>query len=178
MVRKQRDIIKIVHKHFRVKDVPMDELLQEVYLTIIHKNRGKSAHDPRKSSFGHYVWMVANNVCINIVHRRKRHANERDSLDAPCGPGSEKALIDTLEAEPEEIPDPVADLMQECEAVLRRDGHWEEARYLRAVQTGVSAAAIREALSFGDHKVTTKAVREMRLRIKEKARDAGLEWAR
>ncbi len=114
VVAKRTDIVKIVHKYFRVSEVPMDELLQEVFLAIIHKNFGRSAHNPEKSSFGHYVYMVANNVCINLVHRKRRFANERESLDAPASPGDSRTLMDTVEAAPPPQ-DHASELMEEAE---------------------------------------------------------------
>lgn len=165
VVAKKKDVIKIVHKYFRVHEVPMDELLQEVFLAIVHKNCGRSAHDPRKSSFGHYVYMVANNVCINLVHRKRRFANERESLDAPIGATDLRTLLDSAEAAPEPE-DRTVDLMEEAEEAMRRAGMWDEARYVRAVRSGASPDVVREALAFGGRKVTTKAVRDWRSQVK------------
>ncbi len=162
---KRVDIVKIVHKYFHVSEVPMDELLQEVFLAIVHKNCGRSAHDPRKSSFGHYVYMVANNVCINLVHRKRRFAKERDSIDAPAGPGDNRTLMDTVE-DPPPPPNHVAELMEEVEEEMRRVGMWDEARYVRAVRSGASPDVVREALTFGDRKVTTKHVRDWRSQVR------------
>lgn len=67
----KKDITKIVHKFFRVTGLPMEDLMQEVFLAIVRKNQTRSAHDPRKSSLGHYVYLVANNVCRNIVGSRR-----------------------------------------------------------------------------------------------------------
>lgn len=165
VVEKRNDVIKIVHKYFKVPEVHMDELLQEVFLAIVHKNHGQSAHDPRKSSFGHYVYMIANNVCINLVQRRKRYANERDSLDAPASPGDSRTLLDATEA-PEPPVDRTAELMEEAEEEMRRAGMWEEARYVRAVRSGASPDVVREALAFGGRKVTTKVVRDWRSQVR------------
>src|ERR1700735_1356112 len=71
VVAKKKDIIRIVYKFFKVEGVSMEELLQEVFCAIINKNTTRSAHDPRKSSFGHYVFLVANHTCIGLVHRKK-----------------------------------------------------------------------------------------------------------
>ncbi len=166
VVAKRQDVIKIVHKYFKVQDVHMKELLQEVFLAIIHKNCGRSAHDPRKSSFGHYVYMVANNVCINLVHRKKRFANERDSLDAPIGGGDTRSLMDTTEA-PAEPEDEAVSRMEEAEEDMRRAGMWDEARYVRAVRTGASPDVVREALTFGGRSVTTKIVRDWRSNVRQ-----------
>lgn len=164
---KRKDIVKIVHKYFKVSEVSMEELLQEVFLAIVHKNRGRSAHDPRKSSFGHYVFMVANNVCINLVHRRRRFAMERDSLDAPCGHDEKRTLMDTIEVEEDVPQDPIQDRMEEFESEMRKRGMWDLARYVRAARSGASPEVIREALSFGNRTVTTKTVRDLRLQARE-----------
>ncbi len=166
VVAKKTDITKIVHKYFRVSEVPMEELMQEVFLAIVHKNCGRSAHDPRKSSFGHYVYMIANNICINLVHRKRRFANERDSLDAPVAQDDGRTLMDTVEVLPPPS-DGASDLMEEVEEEMRRLGMWSEARYIRAVRSGASPDVIREALTFGDRKVTTKLVRDWRNQIRD-----------
>lgn len=164
---KEQDVIKIVHKHFRVANVPMDDLLQEVFLAIVHKNFTRSAHDPRKSSFGHYVWMVANNVCINLVHRKKRYDREGNSLDAPCGPDGSRTLLDTSEAP---VPDPgderFDEYMEDVEKKMRQMGKWDLARYVRAARSGASPDVIRDVLSWGDRKVSAKTVRDMRNQIR------------
>lgn len=163
---KQMDIVKIVHKYFKVKDVAMDELLQEVFLAVVHKNRGRSAHDPRKSSFGHYVYMVANNVCINLVHRKRRQASESESLDAPHGPEDSRTLIETYEPE-RDVPDALLENMEDLEDEMRSAGMWDAARYVRAVRTGASPDVIRKALSFGDRVVTAKTIRDYRNQVRE-----------
>jgi len=165
VIAKRQDIIKIVHKFFKVAEVPMEELLQEVYLAILHKNHGQSAHDPRKSSFGHYVYMIANNVCINLVHRRRRFENEKESLDAPASPGDSRTLLEATEAPPP-AEDHAADLMEEAEQEMRRLGMWDEARYVCAVRSGASPEIVREALAFGGRKITTKLVRDWRSQVK------------
>lgn len=166
VVEKKLDITKIVHKFFRVEGVPMEELLQEVFLAIIHKNRTRSAHNPNKSSFGHYVYMVANNVCVNLVHKKRRYDRERDSIDAPLSTDDARSILDTVEdvnAHPE--PDAFAERMEEVERALRMKGEWELARYIRAVRSGASAEVVRESLSFGDRKVTTKVIRDIKSRL-------------
>ena len=163
---KRQDIIKIVHKYFRVPEVPMEELMQEVFLQIIHKNYGRSAHDPRKSSFGHYVYLVANNVCINLVHRKRRFEKERDSLDAPNGHDDSRTLLDTVEAS-EESEDPFHDRMEEVESVMRQRGMWDLARYIRAARSGASPDVVREALSWGGREITNRDIRDMRHRLQE-----------
>lgn len=165
---KIQDITKIVHKYFRVADIPMEELMQEVFVTIVHKNHTRSAHDPRKSSFGHYVYMIANNVCINLVHRKKRYDKERDSLDAPSGSDDSRSLLDTLDSSSVRPwdEDLLSDHMKNMEHIMRRHGQRDLARYMRAVRSGASPDVIREALSWGDRKMSNKTIRDFRLQIK------------
>lgn len=162
---KRQDIIKIVYKHFRVKEVTMEELLQEVYLAILHKNGTRSAHDPRKSSFGHYVYLVANNVCINIVNKRKKYENDRLMSEPAYSSEDSKSLGDTLEAA-EKMPDPVGDNIREIEIKLRQQGKWNLARYVRMISMGSNPEVVREALTFGDYKVTKREIRERRQEIR------------
>lgn len=162
---KMQDIIKIVYKFFKVPNVSMEELLQEVFLAIIHKNQTRSAHDPRKSSFGHYVYMVANNVCINLVHKNKRHEKERNSLDAPSGPTDERPLLETLVTEPEV--DDTRSHIQNVENVMRKRGMWELARYIRTARSGANQDVIREVMSWEGRVVSTKMIREIRMRVRD-----------
>jgi len=175
---KRQDIIKIVHKYFRVAGVPMEELMQEVFLAIIHKNHGKSAHNPKKSSFGHYVFMVANNVCINIVQRRKRFERERDSIDAGFHPNDDRSFLETYEVVSEEGDDEdFSDRMEEVEAIMRQKGMWDQARYIRAVRSGASSDVIREALSFGDRQFTNRMMRDIRHQIRDIVREMTMSTA-
>ena len=169
---KRKDVIKIVYKYFRVPGVPMEELLQEVFLAIVHKNHGKSAHNPAKSSFGHYVYMVANNVCINLVHRKKRFEKEKDSIDTGFRADDDRSFLETHEVPVEEDKDTFfSDKMEELETTMRQDGMWDLARYIRAVRSGASSDVIREALSFGDRRVTNKTMREIRHQVREVVRE-------
>jgi DNA-directed RNA polymerase specialized sigma24 family protein len=172
VIKKEQDVIKLVHKFFKVDGVEMSELLQEVYTAIIHKNTTGSAHDPRKSSFGHYVFMVANNVCINLVHKKRRHDRERDSIDSPpAGSEDGRPIIETYTAD--EMPQASGlDRIDEFESECRRSHMRDEARYIRAVRTGAAADVVREALSFGGRLVTSKIIRDIRHRVQTAARQA------
>jgi len=165
VVAKRQDVIKIVHKFFKVESVSMDELLQEVYVAIIHKNCTRSAHDSRKSSFGHYIYMVANNVCINLVHRKRRHDKESESIDAPYGHDDQRTLLDCFEAPPQRENDDLTEHMEEVEKSMRKRGMWDLARYMRAARSGAEADVIREALSWGGRKISSKTIRDIRSQI-------------
>ena len=166
---KRQDIVKIVYRYFKVPGYTMEELLQEVFLAICHKNHGRSAHDPTKSSFGHYVYMVANNVCINLVNRSKKFEKERDSIDSTFRDGEGKTVLETHGAPtPEE--DPFHARMEEVETILRKEGMWDLARYVRAARSGASSDVIREALSFGGRTVTNKTIRDIRHQVRDAAR--------
>jgi DNA-directed RNA polymerase specialized sigma24 family protein len=167
VVAKQQDIIKLVHKFFKVESYQMEELLQEVYVAIIHKNQTRSAHDPRKSSFGHYIYMVSNNVCINIVNRKRRYDRESESLDSPVSCTDNRLLLDTIE-DPDRCTDgdKETENTREIELLLRKNGYWDSARYIRATSTGAKPEIIREALTFGDRKVTNKTIRDYRNQLK------------
>jgi hypothetical protein len=166
VIAKKLDVTKIVHKFFRVEGYSMEELLQEVFVAIIHKNCTRSAHNPNKSSFGHYVYMVANNVCVNLVHKKRRYDREKDSIDAPVGPDDGRSLLDTVEDVNARVePDSFTEKLESFEHALRMKGEWDLARYVRAVRSGASAEVVRESLSFGDRKVTTKTIRDIKQRI-------------
>jgi len=164
VVAKRTDIIKIVHKFFKVENIQMEELLQEVYVAIIHKNFTRSAHDSRKSSFGHYIYMVANNVCINLVHRKRRYDKESESIDSQSGHDDQRTLLETFEA-PVERKDELTEYMEEIETSMRQRGMWDLARYIRAARSGSDPDVIREALSWGGRKISSKTIRDIRSQI-------------
>ncbi len=173
VVVKKIDITKIVGKFFRVEGVSMEELLQEVFVAIIHKNYTRSAHDSRKSSFGHYVFMIGNNCCRNLVHKMKRYNKERDSIDAPhaSDDGDTRSLLDTVASTPPENDPSITEYMEEIEQEMRERGMWDQARYLTATRSGASPDIVREALSFGGRTITSKSIREVRDQIKEVMED-------
>lgn len=53
-----------------------EDVLQEVYQGILVRNQGKCPWDPAKSSFGHYVHMVASCVVSNYGRKHKRCLEE------------------------------------------------------------------------------------------------------
>lgn len=167
VAEKRQDIVKIVYKYFRVPGVTMDELLQEVFLAILHKNHGNSAHDPRKSSFGHYVHLIADRVCCNIVNKRKRLERERESLDARSDDDDRSLLEDHNESLNCTVESDFYENLEDIETKLRIDGQWELARYVRAARSGSKSDVIREAMTWGPRKVTTKYIRDLRSRMME-----------
>lgn len=167
VIDKRQDIKKIVHRYFKVEGYSMEELLQEIYAAILHKNGTKSAHDPRKSSFGHYIYMIADHVCINLVNRKRRYDKENGSLDAPVSFTDDRSLLDTIEDTNQRIGgDEETEYIREIETLLRKNGFWDSARFIRAVLTGAKPDIIREALSFGKRKITNKTIRDIRHQLK------------
>jgi len=57
-----------------------EDVLQEVYKGILTRNKGRSAFDARKSSFGHYVHMV----CSCILSNYHRKVSRTRSNETPC----------------------------------------------------------------------------------------------
>lgn len=174
ILKKRQDIEKIVYKFFKVDGYSMEDLLQEVYTAIIHKNTTRSAHDPRKSSFGHYVYMVANNVCINLVSKKKRYDKEKDSIFEP---NSETGK--TIE----ESYEPITDSHTESESILalelrlRRMKRHDLARYVRASRVGSSPDVIRAALTYGNRKVSHKIMRDLRHQVVMIATNLSNSWS-
>ena len=159
VLAKKIDIEKIVHKFFKVDGYSMEDLLQEVFTAIIHKNTTRSAHDPRKSSFGHYVYMVANNVCINLVSKKKRYDREKDSIYEPFNEDG-RTIEESYEQENDGYQEN-ADVL-ELEEHLRKLKRYDLARYVRASRLGASPDVIRAALTYGSRKMNHKIMRDMR----------------
>lgn len=169
---KRQDIIKLTYKYFRVPGITMDELLQEVFLAILHKNHGNSAHDPRKSSFGHYVCLIAGHIGCNLANKRKRLDRERESIDSKVRENDDRTFLDTYEASNTEPTDGFNQNLEDIETRLRINGNWELARYMRAARSGSKPDVVREALVWGSRKITTKYIRELRNQIQNFVNDA------
>ncbi len=56
-----------------------EDVLQEVYKGLLVRNQGKCPFDPTKSSFGHYVHMVAGCIVSNY-HRRYSRLNRNEQF--------------------------------------------------------------------------------------------------
>jgi DNA-directed RNA polymerase specialized sigma24 family protein len=168
---KREDVKKLVYKYFKVDSISMDELLQEVYTAILYKNKTRSACDLRKSSFGHYVYMIADRVCINLINKKKRYDKESESIDEPTfhkneignSNDSTKSMLESYE--PEIETDDIREHIDNIESMLRERERFDLARYLRATKTGANPNTIREALSFGTYKVSNKTIKDMRVQI-------------
>ena len=67
------DVKRITLKFFgRTNGLDPEDLLQEVLLAILRKNASpKSAFDPSRSSFGHYVHLVAKSVVLHMLEARR-----------------------------------------------------------------------------------------------------------
>lgn len=72
-----------------------EDVLQEIYKGILIRNRGKCPFDPRKSSFGHYVHMVAGCILSNYRRRYSRISrNEQYGVR-----GHDNTILDVAEAD-------------------------------------------------------------------------------
>lgn len=163
---KEQDIKKLVHKFFRIRDYDMNDILQEVYTTILNKNFTNSAHDPRKSSFGHYVYLISRNVIINLVNKKKRYDRESESIDLPiAGSDDSRSIIETYMLEDDNPFIDKHDPIKDYEIRLRREKRWELARFICAVDSGASNEVVKEALSYGKRQVTNKVMRSFRHQI-------------
>ena len=81
LVKRGHEVAKLFYAGFAGKligaGLDPDDVLQEVYRGILIRNRGKCPWDGRKSSFGHYVHMVASCVISNYF----RHENRKNSIE-------------------------------------------------------------------------------------------------
>ena len=82
---------------------------------------------------------------------------------------SEKKAQPLLESGDRAISQYVEGVLQnirEIEAKLREQGKWNLARYVRMISMGSNPEVVREALTFGDYKVTKREIRERRQEIR------------
>ncbi len=72
----EREVREVVRKHFRAPPgFEIDDYCQEVCVRIAARNHMPSAHDPRKSSLRHYIYMVANATGANMANSARHHAS-------------------------------------------------------------------------------------------------------
>lgn len=83
----------------------VEDVLQEVYLGIVTRNRGQCPWDPKKSSFGHYVYMICRCVVANYGRKQGRIRREQvglldaDGIEVDAGDlAVDVSLSDTLES--------------------------------------------------------------------------------
>jgi DNA-directed RNA polymerase specialized sigma24 family protein len=88
------DVRRIMVRHFTApRGWDMGDYVQQVCLQIARKNRTRSAHNPSKSSLGHYVWMVASNIGASAAVKEKRQRCLSLDVRAPDGTGLADDLI-------------------------------------------------------------------------------------
>jgi len=72
--RRSHEVVKLLFKGFGRKihtaGYEPDDVIQEVFKGILVRNHGRCPWDSRKSSFGHYVWMVC--ACVMANYHRKQ----------------------------------------------------------------------------------------------------------
>jgi len=59
-----------------------EDVLQEVFRGLLARNQGTCPFDPRKSSFGHYVYMVCSCVLSNY-HRKQNRVRQFEQCGLP-----------------------------------------------------------------------------------------------
>lgn len=87
LAKRKNDVDCIVLKFFRRRirrnGWAEEDALAEVYLALAIRNKGKCPFDERKSSFGHYVYMVADQTLTRMFEkaRMQRLAKDRAHLE-------------------------------------------------------------------------------------------------
>jgi len=131
-----------------------DDVLQEVYRKILVANRGKSPWSPQKSSFGHYVHMVARSALSNL-HRKEKRRREREQLGLPgvASDGSWGLVDASLAAKSTRGPGEVSDAVGDLQRYIARGPQGEDpyaalaVRLVPYVQCGHTLKEIAGALS-------------------------------
>jgi DNA-directed RNA polymerase specialized sigma24 family protein len=74
-----------------------EDVLQEIYQGLLIRNNGTCPFDPSKSSFGHYVYMVADCV-INNHYRKTARRREVEQVGVSTPSGDSFEVLDLSEA--------------------------------------------------------------------------------
>lgn len=73
---KSEDIKSVFYKHFAKMCIQSkydpEEMLQEIYLGILHRNKGNCPFDPAKSSLSTYIVMVSRCILFNIFNKENK----------------------------------------------------------------------------------------------------------
>ena len=84
---KRTDVAKLLRSGFdrQIRSLGMDfeDALQEVYLGILVRNKGKCPWDINKSSFGHYVYMICGCILANLAKKTLKHKYNELMWDVP-----------------------------------------------------------------------------------------------
>jgi len=91
------EVVKLLFKGFGRKifsaGYEPDDVIQEVFKGILIRNRGKCPWDRRKSSFGHYVWLVCSCIMANY-HRKQCRRRAVEQIGMFGYVGGHKAIVD------------------------------------------------------------------------------------
>lgn len=99
---KRTDVAKLLRSGFdrQIRSLGMDfeDALQEVYLGILVRNKGKCPWDVTKSSFGHYVYMICNCILSNLAKKRSKHRYNDLMWDVPVEGAQHPETCENFEA--------------------------------------------------------------------------------
>lgn len=99
------EVREVVRKYFRAPPgYEIDDYCQEVCVRIAARNHMPSAHDPRKSSLRHYIYMVANATGANMANAESKRFSELSLQGAVGAVGpSGVTLEDVVAAAPSDL---------------------------------------------------------------------------
>jgi hypothetical protein len=91
------EVREVVRKYFRAPaGHEIDDYCQEVCVRIAARNHMPSAHDPRKSSLRHYIYMVANATGANMANTESRRAADFSLQGAAGAVGPSGATLEDV----------------------------------------------------------------------------------
>ena len=102
------EVREVVRKYFRAPPgYEIDDYCQEVCVRIAARNHMPSAHDPRKSSLRHYIYMVAHATGANMANSDARRASGLSLQGAAGAVGPTGAALEDTVATPAADPLPL-----------------------------------------------------------------------
>ena len=71
------DVVRMVHKRFRTYGIPPEDLIQEVCVALLKKNKGSNSFDTaRGMKPSSYIYMVARSTALNLNRHNRRYSKE------------------------------------------------------------------------------------------------------
>lgn len=113
-----------------------EDVLQEIYKGILVRNKGRCPFDKKKSSFGHYVYMVCRCI-VNNYHKKHQKRMQKEKAGLPENRNHPEVKPDTYQGAVENF----------LSFLAKKPLSEEDLRQMRVVTLHLSAGKTQEEIS-------------------------------